>query len=243
MPRGFSSKRTAPILRAMTSKLYVVGLSACLLLGSIGCSQEDVVVRTAAGEQASVARYSTFGVVLPSPEDLVENDMKPETFEQLAKLSVEEMQQRGYQPVAPETADLWIVFGPRLTKYGVTKAEDTNQGKDAEKYNDTTRAEGKLTISFVDTKTKSIIYQRVAETRLLQGGPSETKMKTGMAQIFADVPKAPGGAAAPAAATTQTATAEEVAPATEATPPAAPAAQPAAPAPATTPAPAPAPKQ
>jgi hypothetical protein len=232
----------------MTSKLYAVGLSACLLLGSIGCSQEDVVVRTAAGEQGAVARYTTFGVVLPSPEDLVENEMDPATFEQLAKLSVEEMQRRGYQPVAPETADLWIVFGPRLTKYGVTRAEDTNLGSDADKYNETTHAEGKLTISFVDTKAKSIVYQRVAETRILVGGPSETKMKEGMAQVFADVPNAPGGAVAPAAATTQTATADEVVPAPGATPPAAAPAAPAAAAPAAAPAapapaPAPAPKQ
>ena len=233
----------------MTSKLYAVGLSACLLLGGIGCSQEDVVVRTAAGEQASVARFATFGVILPSPEDLIENEMKPETFQQLAKLSVEEMQRRGYQPVAAETADLWIVFGPRLTKYGVTRSEDSNVASD--KYTDTMHAEGKLTISFVDAKAKSIIYQRVAETRLLVGGPSEPKMKQGMAQVFADVPNAPGGAAAPgAAAATQTATSEEVAPTPEATPPA-PAAAPAAPAPApaapapapAAPAPAPAPKQ
>jgi len=228
----------------MTSKLYAVGLSACLLLGSIGCSQEDVVVRTAAGEQASVARFATFSVILPSAEDLVDNDMKPETFQQLATLSVEEMQRRGYQPVAAETADLWIVFGPRLTKYGATKVEDSNQGSGADKYNDTMHAEGKLTISFVDAKAKSIIYQRVAETRLLVGGPSETKMKEGMAQVFADVPNAPGGAAAPATPATQTAASEEVAPTPEATPPAAAAPAPAAPAPApAAPAPAPAPKQ
>jgi len=225
----------------MTSKLYAVGLSACLLLGGIGCSQEDVVVRTAAGEQASVARFATFGVILPSPEDLIENEMKPETFEQLAKLSIEEMQRRGYQPVAAEAADLWIVFGPRLTKYGVTRSSDADNigsGKDESKYTDTMHAEGKLTISFVDAKAKSIIYQRVAETRILVGGPSEEKMKTGMAQIFADVPNAPGGAAAPATPATQTAASEEVAPTPEAAP-AAPAAAPATPAPA----PAPAPKQ
>ena len=235
----------------MISKLYVVGLSACLLLGGLGCSQEDVVVRTAAGEQTAVARFATFSVILPSAEDLVDNEMKPETFQQLAQLSVEEMQRRGYQPVAAETADLWIVFGPRLTKYGATRVEDSNQGSGADKYNDTMHAEGKLTISFVDAKAKSIIYQRVAETRLLVGGPSEPKMKQGMAQVFADVPNAPGGAAAPgAAAATQTATSEEVAPTPEATPPA-PAAAPAAPAPApaapapapAAPAPAPAPKQ
>ncbi|HKO92137.1 MAG TPA: DUF4136 domain-containing protein [Polyangiaceae bacterium] len=223
----------------MTSKLYAVGLSACLLLGGIGCSQEDVVVRTAAGEQANVARFSTFGIILPTPEELEQNEMKPENAEALAKLALEEMERRGYQPVAPDTADLLIVFGAQVTKYGPTKAEDTSLGADS-KYTDTRHAEGKLTISFVDAKAKSIVYQRVAETRLLVGGPSEPKMKEGMAQVFAEVPNAPGGAAtAPA---TQTATAEEVAPTPETPAPATPEAAPA-PAPGVAPPPAPAPKQ
>ena len=72
----------------MTSKLYVVGLSACLLLGSIGCSQEDVVVRTAAGEQASVARFATFSVILPSAEQSMERqasrDLEAGMFDSLA---------------------------------------------------------------------------------------------------------------------------------------------------------------
>jgi len=195
------------------SKLHALGLVVCVSVGAIGCHQEDVVVRTASGEQSTVGRYSTFTVVVPNPEDLIENDIKPETLQTIASYAVEELQSRGYTPVAAEQADLFVAFGPRLTVYGVTRAEDVNENnKDSSRFDETTHAQGTLTVSFIDAKAKAVVLQRVAETRLLIGGPSEDKMRKGIAQVFEGIPHATA-AAAPAPA----------APAPEAAPAAAPA--------------------
>jgi hypothetical protein len=189
-------RRDSIIMRAMS---HAVALSL-LLLSAAACHQEDVMVHTAEGQESAVGRYASFSVVLPDPKDLENEGMTGEALQQIAKLSVEQMQQRGYQPAAPEQADLLIVFGPRVDVYGTTHT-NSSTGHPDDKYDQTMHAQGTLTVVFVDAKTKEQILRRVAQTRLLQGGPAEEKMRTGVAQIFEGVPRASAPAAATAAPT------------------------------------------
>lgn len=181
-------------MRAMS---HAVALSLLLLLGAAACHQEEVMVHTAEGQESAVGRYASFSVVLPDPQDLKDEGIKPDTLQQIGKLAVEQMQQRGYQPTPPEQADLLIVFAPRVDIYG-TQHTTSSTGHPDDKYDRTMHAQGTLTVVFVDAKTKAQILRRVAQTRLLQGGPAEGKMRTGVAQIFEGVPHAAGAAAAPA---------------------------------------------
>jgi len=169
-----------------------------LLLSGVACHQEEVVVRTAEGQESAVGRYASFGILLPDPKELEEEGMKIDTLQQIAKLAIEQMQQRGYQPRPPQEADLVIVFGPRVQIYGTTRVT-TDTGYADDKYDRTMHAQGTLTVAFVDPKTRAIVLKRVAETRLLMGGPSQEKMRTGVAKIFEGVPRATV-AAAPASA-------------------------------------------
>ena len=67
-------------MRAMS---HAVALS--LLLSAAACHQEDVVVRTAEGQESAVGRYSTFTVVLPDPKDLEDDGMTGDALQQIAK--------------------------------------------------------------------------------------------------------------------------------------------------------------
>jgi hypothetical protein len=188
----------------MRARSLAVVLS--LLLSGTACHQEEVVVRTAEGQESALGRYASFGILLPDPEELKEEGMKIETLQQIASLAIEQMQQRGYQPRPPQEADLLIVFGPRVQIYGTTRV-NSDTGHSNDKYDRTMHAQGTLTVVFVDPKTRAIVWKRVAETRLLMGGPSEEKMRTGVAQIFEGVPRAATAAAPAAAATTSVAAA------------------------------------
>jgi hypothetical protein len=206
-------------------KLTLHAAALSLLLSGLGCHQPDVVVRTAAGEQGAVGHYSTFGVLLPDPEELAEEDIDPEAIQRFAVLSVEKLQSLGYKPVKPEEADMLIALGPRVTIYGTTRVHSDVAGSDHAKFDETKHAQGSLTVSFVDTKSKQIILQRVAETRILQGGPSEAKLQLAVTEVFDGIPQAPPAApeAAPAAAAAAAPAPEEGAaaePAAAAAPPA-----------------------
>ena len=182
------------------------------------------MVRTAEGQESAVGRYTSFGILLPDPQDLADEGMKIETLQQIASMSIDELKQKGYQPKPPQEADLIIVFGPRVNIYGTTRTK-SDTGYEDDKYTRSMHAQGTLTIAFVDAKTKAIILKRVAETRLLQGGPSEEKMRKGIAQVFEPIPNAPLAAAAPAAPAPPAASVAPAAPpaTAEATPPAKPA--------------------
>jgi hypothetical protein len=197
--------------------LHLVALS--LLLLGLGCTQEEVVVRTAAGEESAVGRYSTFGILLPDPQDLKDEGMKIETLQKIASLSIEELKARGYRPTPPDKADLLIVFGPRVTIYGNTRVESSTGYYDP-KYDQTQHAQGTLTVAFLDAKTHGVLLTRVAETRLLMGGPSDEKMRKGVAQLFEPIPRA-ALAATPATSSSAKAAVAPGSPAS-AVPPAAP---------------------
>jgi hypothetical protein len=169
-------------------KLMFHAAALSLLLGGLACHQPDVVVRDASGEQNAVSRFSTFGIVLPDPKDVADAGLPPEALPRMAILSVKELEGRGYKPVPPEHADMLITFGPQINEYTTQRVDMDKSGRENEKFDQSQHASGMLTVSFLDAKTKQIVFQRVAETRLLQGGPSEEKMQSAVTKLFADIP-------------------------------------------------------
>jgi hypothetical protein len=179
-------------------KLTLHAAALSLSLFGLACHQPDVVVRTAAGEQAAVGRYSTFGILMPDPQELADEDIDSEAIKRFAILSVEKMKSLGYKPVKPEEADMVIALGPSMTTYGTPRVHSDVSGNSQAKFDETQRAEGTLTVSFVDAKSKQIVLQRVAETRVLQTGPSEEKLNLAVTQVFDGIPQAPAQSASAA---------------------------------------------
>jgi hypothetical protein len=183
-------------------KLMLHAAALSLLLGGLACHQPDVVVRDASGEQSAVSRFSTFGIVLPDPKDVADAGLRPEDLHHLATLSVKELEARGYKPVASEHADMLITFGPSVYEYTTQRVDMDPSGRENQKFDQTQHASGTLTVSFIDAKAKQIVFQRIAETRLLQGAASEEKMHLAVNQLFADLPPpAQPASSAPAVAT------------------------------------------
>jgi hypothetical protein len=183
-------------------KLMLHAAALSLLLGGLACHQPDVIVRDASGEQGAVSRFSTFGILLPDPKDVADAGLAPDALHRLAALSVKELEGRGYKPVPPEQADMFITFGPRVTEYTAERVDMDPSGRENQKFDQSQHASGMLTVSFIDAKSRQIVFQRIAETRLLQGGPSEEKMQLAATQLFADLPPpARAAASAPAVAT------------------------------------------
>jgi hypothetical protein len=153
-----------------------------------GCG-ESVQAFTVMGQPAAVTKYKTFGVVIPDPEDLKENQMRPETMQHLAQLSVQRMQSLGYQPVAPKEADLLIGLSPEATLYGplkvVNETNGTNQHLD-EHFD----AEGTLNVSFVDMHANQLVFKRVAKARV-NSRLGEEQMQEIVASVFEGMPRAP----------------------------------------------------
>ena len=97
-------------------KLMLHAAALSLLLGGLACHQPDVIVRDASGEQSAVSRFSTFGILLPDPKDIADAGLPPDGLHRLATMSVKELEGRGYKPVPPEQADMFITFGPQVTR-------------------------------------------------------------------------------------------------------------------------------
>jgi hypothetical protein len=162
---------------------------ATLLVGSgVGCSASSVQSFTAAGEQASVSRFKTFGVVIPDAADLKENQMKPETLQKLAVLTVQHMQGLGYQVVEdPKTADMLIGLSPEARLYGPLLVVNDSATTDTT-LDEHFDAEGTLTVSFIDMKAKQIVLRRVAKTRV-NATLGDEQMREIIASAFEGVPR------------------------------------------------------
>ena len=141
---------------------------------------------TAEGQPAAVSRYKTFGVVIPSAEDLKENQMNPETMQKIAALSVERMKSLGYQPVNAEQADMLIGMSPEARLYGPLKVvnESSKTDNTLDEHFD---AEGTLNVSFVDMRAKQVVLKRVAKTRV-NVRLGDEQMKEIVAQVFEGLP-------------------------------------------------------
>jgi len=200
-------------------KLMLHAAALSLLLG-LACHQPDVVVRDASGEQAAVSRYSTFSFVLPDPKDLQEAGIDPQVLQRFAVLSVEELKGRGYHPVGAEHAEVLVAVSPFINEYNTTRVDMDPSGRENSKFDSSTRESGKLTVSFVDAKSKQVVFQRVAEARLLQPGPSDERLHEAVTQLYAGIPAPTHPVAAPPAAVAAPASAPAApAPAASATPP------------------------
>jgi hypothetical protein len=184
-------RRARGMCRATTA-FAVLCVAITLGVQSAGCGSDGayVHVQTANGEQASVSRFRTFGVVLPDPEELSENFMKPETFQKLAQLSIDEMKARGYAPVDAQQAELLIGFSPGLTLAHAVRVynQDKTGRPDSDPLTQQATGEGRLTVSFVDTRARQIVLTRVAQTRVnTQLG--EGQMRELISSIFAGTPR------------------------------------------------------
>jgi hypothetical protein len=164
------------------------GFSALLLGSAVGCSGSSVQAFTASGQQATVSQYKTFGVVIPDEEELKEDQMKPETLQRLAVLSVEHMQALGYQVADPNTADMLIGLSPEARLYGPLKVVNDRSPGDDSTLNEHFDAEGTLTVSFVDMHAKQVVLRRVAKARL-NVRPGEEQMREIVSAAFEGVPR------------------------------------------------------
>lgn len=201
-------------------KLMLHAAALSLLLG-LACHQPDVVVRTAAGEQAAVSRYSTFSFVLPDPKDMEEAGLDPQVLQRFAVMSVEELKGRGYHPVGAEHAEVLVAVSPFVNEYNTERVDMDKSGRENSQFDSSMRASGMLTVSFVDAKSKQIVFQRVAEARLLQTGPSDERMHEAVTELYAGIPAPTNPVAAPPAAVAApgAAPASAPAPAASAAPP------------------------
>jgi hypothetical protein len=135
-----------------------------------------------------VSQYKTFGVVLPTAEDLEANQMHPENMQRLADLTVQRMQELGYQPVAAENADLLIGLSPTAELYGTLKVVNDTSRVD-QTLDEQFDGEGTLNVNFIDRKAKQVVLERVAKTRL-NARLGEEQMREIVAKVIKDVPRA-----------------------------------------------------
>jgi hypothetical protein len=161
--------------------------SAGLLLCTLGCEQK-LDVQTAAGEESLIAHYTTFGLLLPDPDELRQSGIKPETLQRLSRLSTDSLLDLGYRPTAAEQADLLIAIRPGVKSFRQLHAYAPLGRSDnlpAERGYD----EGILTMSFIDARLKQSILERVAQIRL-GDGVSEEQMQAVVARLFEGIPHA-----------------------------------------------------
>ena len=150
------------------SRASRAGSVACLMVALVsvgaGCGG-GLTAYTAEGQPAAVSRYKTFCIVIPTPEDLKENQMHPETMQKIAALSVERMKNLGYQPTGADQADLLIGMSPEARLYGALKVvnESSKADNTLDEHFD---GEGTLNVTFADTRAKQVVLKRVAKTRV-----------------------------------------------------------------------------
>lgn len=171
--------------RTLCSAGLVIGLG---LLAAAGCGGETIAAYTVAGHPSTVSHYKTFGVVLPSAEDLKENQMHPENMRRLADLTVQRMQGLGYQPVAAEDADLLIGLSPVAELYGPLKVVNDTSKVD-QTLDEDFDGEGTLHVNFIDRKAKQVVLERVAKTRI-NTRLGDEQMREIVAKVTRDVPRA-----------------------------------------------------
>jgi hypothetical protein len=153
----------------------------------VGCGSA-VTAYTTSGQPSAISKYKTFGVVIPDPDELKENHMKPETLHRLAELSVERMQGLGYRPVAADGADLLIGLSPEASLYGALRVVNGEPSRPNSALDQKFDAEGTLTVNFVDMSAKQIVLTRVAKTRVsMQLG--EEQMREVVASVFDGMPR------------------------------------------------------
>jgi hypothetical protein len=162
-------------------------LAAGLLTFGTGCG-ESVAAYTVVGQPASVSHYKTFGIVIPDPQDLTENQMNPQTMQKLAALSVERMQALGYQPVAAKEADLLIGMSPEARLYGPLKVVNPSSQPD-NTLDERFDAEGTLNVNFVDMRANQVVLKRVAKTRV-NVRLGDEQMREIIAGVFEGLPRA-----------------------------------------------------
>lgn len=173
------------------SMMQRAGSVACLMAALVGLGAgcgESVAAYTVQGQPASVSHYKTFGVVIPDPEELKENQMHPETMQKLAAMSVERMKSLGYEPVDAKQADLLIGLSPEARLYGPLKVVNQSSKEDST-LDEHFDAEGTLNVSFVDMKANQVVLKRVAKTRV-NVRLGDEQMQEIVSQVFDGLPHA-----------------------------------------------------
>jgi hypothetical protein len=187
------------MMRTMTRSSSVLGLVVGLLVCVAGC-EPRIAAQTAAGEESLIAHYATFGLLLPDPDELRQSKIKPETLQRLARLSTDDLLDRGYRPTASDRADVFVAIRPGVKSFRELHAHAPLGGADnlpAGRGYD----EGILTVSFIDARLKRSVLERKAEIRL-GDGVSEEQLEEVVARLFESIPRAvptPEGAAATSA--------------------------------------------
>ena len=142
---------------------------AALLKATTSVSNGWLADRLAMGQPATVSHYKTFGIVIPDPEDLKENQMHPETMQKLAAMSVERMQALGYKPVSASEADLLIGLSPEARLYGPLKSVNASSQAD-HTLDEHFDAEGTLNVNFVDIHDHGAVKEAITpKTKALYG--------------------------------------------------------------------------
>lgn len=162
-------------------------LAAGLLTIGAGCG-ESVTAYTVTGQPAAVSHYKTFGVVIPAPEDLKENQMNPETMQKLAAMSVERMKALGYQPVSAQEADLLIGLSPEARLYGPLKVVNPSSQAD-HTLDEHFEGEGTLNVNFVDMRANQVVLTRVAKSRV-NVRLGDEQMQEIVSHVFDGLPRA-----------------------------------------------------
>jgi len=163
-------------------------LAAALVTIGAGCSPGSVAAYTVEGQPASVARYKTFCIVLPTAEDLKEDQMDPDNMQKLAQMSVERLKSLGYEPIDAKQADLLIGFSPEARLYGPLKVVNQSSKED-NTLDEHFDGEGTLNVNFVDMKANQVVLKRVAKTRI-NVRLGDEKMQEIVTQVFDGVPRA-----------------------------------------------------
>jgi len=168
--------------------------AAALITIGTGCG-ESVAAYTVVGQPATVSHYKTFGIVIPDPEELKENQMHPETMQKLAAMSVERMQALGYKPVSAKEADLLIGLSPEARLYGPLKVVNESSQAD-HTLDEHFDAEGTLNVNFVDMRANTVVLKRVAKTRV-NVRLGDDQMREIVANVFEGLPRAEDQETAP----------------------------------------------
>lgn len=169
--------------------LRSAGLAIVLgLLAAAGCGGESIAAYTAAGHPTAVSHYETFGVVLPTAQELRENQMHPENMQRLAELTVQHMQALGYKPAGAQDADLLIGLSPAVDLYGTLVVVNDSARVD-QTLDEDFDGEGRLNVTFIDRKAKRVVLERVAKTRV-DRRLGEDQMREIVAKIIQEVPRA-----------------------------------------------------
>jgi hypothetical protein len=176
--------------KSILTVLLLLGLNGMVFFG---CSSMDI--NTKQDPQANLANYKTYAW---APTESTETDTatlrRREILVKTLLQSVDtQLAIKGYKKVPPESADFLVAYSAatrdkvniRTTPY----PSESRVGFEESYYSESYR-EGQLTLDFLDSKTKSVIWEGVATEAIGDSGASQSQIAEAVQKIIAKYPQA-----------------------------------------------------